>query len=333
VSPPAVRTRRRAERLLRCYPKDWRDRYGDEFTELLLSEMSEQPRAWRRSADVVWGGLIARCTAAGLGGRRLEPVEQVRRSLVAVGCALAVFLAFGLAIWAQLTIGWQWSPPDSGSTAAAMLAMTLAVVAFVVLAVTAVIPLAWSLLSQIAHRATLGLVRPSLLFLVSAGVLGVGGRHFGNGWPGTGGHVWAHQGLVPGGVAAFAWASTLSITSYWAHLGALMAFPASEIAWMVVSPIALVGAVVGAAKCVRRLELSPRTLRYEARLTQVATVGMVAFLVAAGAWVLDGGPGPRNLFHVGAIDAVGLVVMAVALAIAGRAIQQVGRSGLARSSG
>ena len=333
MSPPAARTRHRAERLLRCYPKDWRARYGDEFTELLLSAMSEQPRSWRRSADVLWNALIAWIAEAGLGGRRLEPVEQVRRSLVTVGCAMAVFLIFGVALWAQLTVGWQWSAPDSPSTAAAMLAMTLAMLTLFALAVAAAIPVAWSLLTHAASRAACGLVRPSLLLLVSAGVLIVGGRHFGNGWPGTGGHVWAHQGIVPGGVAAFAWASTLSVTSYWVHFGALSAFPASEIAWMLVSPIALVCTVVGAAKCVRRLELSARTLRYEARLAQVAALGMVAFLVGAGIWVLDGGVGPRNLFHVGAIDTGGLVVMTVALAVAGRAVQHVGRSGLARTTG
>jgi hypothetical protein len=332
MSQPPARTRRRVERLLRWYPKDWRTRYGEEFTELLLSEMSEQPVSWRRNVDVLWSGLIARIAEAGLGGRRLEPVEQVRRSLVTVGCAMAVFLIFGMAIWAQLTIGWQWSAPDSASTAAAMLAMTLAMLAFFALAVAAAIPVAWTLLTRAAHRAARGLVRPFLVLLVSAGVLIVGGRHFGNGWPGTGGHVWAHQGLVPGGVAAFAWASTLSVTSYWVHFGALMAFPASEIAWMLVSPIALVCAIVGAAKCVRRLELSARTLRYEARLAQIAALGMLASLVGAGIWILDGAAGPRNLFHVGAIDTGGLVVMAVALAVAGRAVQHVSGTGLARSA-
>ena len=62
--------------------------------------------------------------------------------------------------------------------------------------------------------------------------MAVGGRHFGNGWPGTGGHPWAHPGPVPGGVAAFCWASTLAVSSFWAHPAALAAFPAAELAGM-----------------------------------------------------------------------------------------------------
>ena len=44
---------------------------------------------------------------------------------------------------------------------------------------------------------------------------------------------------VPGGVAAYAWASTLFVTSYWLHPAALGHFPGAELAWMVASPLAL----------------------------------------------------------------------------------------------
>jgi hypothetical protein len=47
---------------------------------------------------------------------------------------------------------------------------------------------------------------------------------------------------------------------------------------------------------------------------------MTAFFAGAALWVLDGGPGPRNLFHIGAIDVLELVVMGVSLALAGRAV-------------
>jgi hypothetical protein len=332
VTFPSHETRRRAEWLVRCYPRDWRSRYGDEFTELLVSEMSEQPRSWRRSMDVVWSGLVARLSEAGLGGRRLEPVDQVRRCLVTLGCALAVFLAFGIAIWAQLTIGWQWSEPNTATTSVAMIVMSSAVLAFLALAVAAAIPIAWNVLGRAARREAAGLLRPSLLFFAGLSLLIIGGRHFGNGWPGTGGHPWAHQGIVPGGVAAFTWASTLSVTSYWVHPGALMAFPASEIDWMVVSPIAMVGLAIGAAKVVRRVDLPPRTLHYEARLAHVAAVLMTVFLSGAFTWVVYGGPGPRNLFHVGTIDVAGLLVMAVALVVAGRAVQQASHSRLVVSA-
>ena len=44
--------------------------------------------------------------------------------------------------------------------------------------------------------------------------------------------------MVPGGVAAYAWASTLFVTSYWLHPAALLHFPAAELGYMVLSPVA-----------------------------------------------------------------------------------------------
>ena len=168
------------------------------------------------------------------------------------------------------------------------------------------------------------LLRPLLLTIGGLAIFIVGTHHFANGWPGTGGHPWVHQGIVPGGVAADAWASTLFVTSYWAHPAALAGFPAGEVAFMVVSPLALVAALVGLAKLVRRLALSPRVLRYEKRLTYAASFAMAAFFTGAGMWVFDGGPGPRNLFHVGAIDFVDLVAMAMAMVLTGQAVRRVG---------
>ena len=65
--------RRRAERLLAGYPTAWRARYGEEFVELLLADIEERPRSWRRTADVVANGGLARLRVAGLAGRILEP--------------------------------------------------------------------------------------------------------------------------------------------------------------------------------------------------------------------------------------------------------------------
>jgi uncharacterized membrane protein len=124
---------------------------------------------------------------------------------------------------------------------------------------------------------------------------------------------------VPGGVAAFAWASTLSVSSYWAHPGALLSFPTAELAWMAVSPVALILLVTGAAATIRRADLSPR-LRYEALLARVTAIGMLTFLTGACAWVMNGGPGPRNLFHAGTIDMAGIIVMVATLAVSYRAI-------------
>jgi hypothetical protein len=321
--------RRRAGRLLYWYPKSWRARYGAEFAELLTSDLSERPHGWRRTADVARSGVVARLTCGGLSSHALDPADQVRASLASLGCALAVFIALGAAMWSQLTIGWQWARPDTVGTRAAMVVMSGMMLLFVVLGVLAAVPVVGTVFGRMARGRGRALVRPSLLLVGGAVLLVVGARHFGNGWPGTGGHHWAQQGLVPGGVAAFLWASTLSISSYWAHPGALSAFPAAEVAWMVISPVAMVGVVVGTTKIVRRLDMSPRVLDFERRLGRMAASAMTVFLAGSCFWIVDGGPGPRNLFHAGAIDMAGLVLMTGASLVALRAAQ---RAGTARRS-
>jgi hypothetical protein len=320
TSTPNTLTRR-AQRLLRWYPRDWRVRYGDEFAELLISDMTEQPRSLKTPADVAVSGIVARVAYAGLGRSTLEPLDRTRRTLIAFACAAAVFVTFGLGMWAQMTIGWQWSAPNTVATSASMVVMSYSVLALLSLAAFAVLPIAWTVWRSL-HGGT-GALRPLALAIAGAGVFIVGARHFANGWPGTGGHPWAHQGLVPGGVAAFAWAATLFVTAYWAHPASLFSFPAAELAWMVVSPVALVCCGLGAVRVLRRIDLSPKVLRLEARLAHLGGAIMVLFLIGASLWVVDGGPGPRNLFHVGAIDVGGICVMVAALATAGRALQMI----------
>jgi hypothetical protein len=326
---------RQARLLLRWYPRSWRARYADEFTELLIAEFADQPRSWRRSADVARGGLFARLTSAGLTGASLtsaglagdplDPAAGRRASLATLACSAAVFLIAGAAMWAQLTVGWQWAPPAARGAALAMAVMSVAMLLFALLTVLAAAPAVMAaVLAAVRGQAPM-LRGPLLLMTGGALALILGGRHFGNAWPGTGGHWWPHQGLVPGGIAAFAWACTLSVTSYWAHPAALASFPAAELAWMAVSPAAMLGLVAGAAQLVRRVKLSPRLLRHESRVGCAAVAGMAVFLGGALGWVTDRGPGPRGLFQAGAIDAAGLAVMAAALATGWQAARQARR--------
>lgn len=312
----------RAARLLRWYPRAWRSRYGEEFAELLVADIGERPRSRSRTADVIRGGIAARLGQAGLGGGAPAPgTNRTCASLASLGCCAAVFAAVGGAMWSQLTTGWQWSPPGTAGVTVAMLAMSAAMGVLAVLALLAVLPVAW----RVAAARPPGVRGPSALFLAGLAVVVIGGRHFGNGWPGTGGHPWSHQGLVPGGVAAFSWASTLSVSSFWAHPAALAAFPAAEVAWMVLSPLAVAGAVAGAAAVVRRAGrspavLSPAVLRFETWLGRAACAAMAVFLAGACAWILARAPGA--MFRPGLIDVAGLVVLALALAVAHQAAGQ-----------
>jgi hypothetical protein len=96
---------------------------------------------------------------------------------------------------------------------------------------------------------------------------------------------------------------------------------------MLVSPAALASVLVGVAKLTRRLAFTRSLFRYERRLAYAVVVVMAAFFTGAGLWVFDGGPGPRNLFHIGAIDIIDLVALACAIAITGMALRSVSPDG------
>jgi hypothetical protein len=321
VGRDVSREEKRARRLLRWYPLGWRERYGDEFTELLLADIAERPRSWSRAFDVARNGAVARL---GLGGS----VHAGARLSVFV-CAASAFVLLGTAIWAQLAIGWQWSRPSTPATAAAIVAMSCFLAVLAALAIVGVAPVLWTVAAQFAARRGRVLAGPFAVCLAGAVVAILGARHFAAGWPGTGGHPWAHQHLLPGHMAALAWAGTLSVTSYWAHPGALLGFPADELLWMAASPVALVAAVAGGARTIRRLELSPRVLRFELALARLACGAMIVFVAAVCCWIASGGTGPRNLFHVGAIDLAAVVALVAALLVA-RRVGADARAALAR---
>jgi hypothetical protein len=315
TSPDRTAPAVRAERLIRWYPKSWRSRYGEEFTELLVADIAERPYSRARTLDVARGGVLARLAVAGLGAWSLDtsPQRRARTSLAWLACSLAVFLGFGAAMWSQLTVGWQWSAPDTEATRVATLLMSASMAAFAVLAVAAAVPILRTVLTQRI---------PALLVLAGTSVIVIGARHFGNGWPGTGGHPWAGRGLVPGGVAAFSWASTLSVSSLWAHPDWLARFPAPELTWMAVSPLAMASIAAGAIMLIRRAELPENVLRFEARLGVAAVAVMLVFLAGCTTWVLHSKPG---LFQAGSIDVAGLFLLAVASAVAQRSVSTAWR--------
>lgn len=316
---------RRAGRLLRWYPKAWRARYGEEFLELLISDLDERPHSWRRTVDVAGHGLRARVSIAAVPGTQAEPAAHIRAGLITVGCAAGALLTFGIAMWSQVVIGWRWRPPATPAVAAGMIGMSAGVLLLASLTVVAAIPLAVSAGRSLLQGDGWRLVLPAALVGVALAVLIVGGLHFDAHWPGSRGRPWGSHGLVPSGVAAFCWAVTRGVSSYWFHPHELAQFTGAEIGWMACSVASIVALMVGLTVIVRRLPLSPAVLRFEALLARAACAVMALFAAGAGAWVFTGKPvGPTGVYSVGIIDVVGLAVIGVALLTAARAARQIG---------
>ena len=313
----------RATRLVRWYPAEWRTRYGVEFTELLAAQIDERPRSWALTFNVAFGAIMARVASLGLSGTTVDPSDQPRRSLATLSGVLAIFLTFALSIWSHLSAAQRWGTPATNATHTAINLMTVAVTICAGAVLVGAILIAWAATRAVACRCTPRLRTAVLMFVTGAAILIAGSIAFHTGWSGSGNH--SQQSMGPSGPAGLAWASTLAISAYWAHPTILLSLPASEIAWMVISAVALVLASVGATKTVRQLELSSRLLRFITRTGQLAVAGLGLFVFGTLIWLVDGGPGPARLFQAGAVDQVGMVVMSVALLLAIRSIQRTGR--------
>lgn len=339
--------RLRAAQLLLWYPRPWRDRYGEEFTELLVSDIHERPGSLARTLDVAKGGLLARIAGAGLNGaaRAVRPgdpaaarARHVAASLGTLGAASAVFLVVGAAQWSQLLIDWVWAArrqqpgtavPLLAASRNAALGTSAAIIVLLVLGVFAALPVLATVAARVAARGLspaqrIRLAVPAVTLTAALTALVIGGRSLENNWIGTGG---LHS-PVPGGVAAFIWAVTLFVSAYWAHPGVLAAFPGTELAWMELSPLLLAVAVASSVILVRRAGLSPRLARFEACLGLACCVVMTAFLALCAAWLAADGPlaGGTALFHAGWINVASTAVLALALTAAVAAARTARRS-------
>lgn len=312
-------TEQRAQRLLRWYPPSWRDEYGEEFAALLLDDMAERRVSLGRSLDVARAGCAARWRAGGLAPDSRALVPTSRKSawmLVASG----LFLFFANALWSQLIVDWQWSPPWSAMTEVAIGIMTAALLAGTLIALAVVVNAVVRVVRSGNLRNPRVLV-PALVGAVGIGVLIAGSAHFSPHWPGTAGHSWGlARHIVPGGVGAFSWAATMSVTSYWLHLHELRAFPASELVWMVVSPLAVFTAIAGGALAVARSSTTSRILAWDRRLLKGVQWSMITFALGAVTWLADDAPRqPHYMFRKGFIDVVDLCLIVVMALVARRA--------------
>jgi hypothetical protein len=226
---------------------------------------------------------------------------------------MGTFFLFGATMWAQVIVGWRWEPPTGRGVAVGMWLMSVAAVVTALLGLLAAAPIGWS----IVHAQTVGarrrLLGPMAQTAAGGVILAVGSHHFRSRWPGTGGHVWAYHRLVPGDLGATVWSATRGVSVYWLHPSQLASFRLAEVAWMAISPVAIVMVVVGMAKAIRRVELSPAVWRIELALARVAMLVALVFMAGAAAWVLGRNPpGPTGIYRVGTIDVLGLAVMACA---------------------
>jgi hypothetical protein len=304
----------RAERLLRWYPIAWRDRYGEEFADLLVSEIEEQPSSWRRTLDVARSGLVARCSLVGLGG---GPLGDPRMALAATAALMVAFSALAVSLWTQLATAAHSMPLDSRAAHTAMVVLTAALALLALLAILAAVPIMAATVAAIIRRERRGLLSPLTVALASLVALAAGGRHMAAHWTSLAG-TGHGTSAIPDRVASLAWGETFTINTAWAHPHELLEMNLTRVGWMAASPLALVALLISVGALLHRLEVSGRVLRYEAGLAEAAMLSTIPMLAVASWWVISSQHAAIAGLRAGSLDLVLIAVMAAAAAM-GRA--------------
>ena len=302
------------ERMIRCYPRQWRSRYGGELIALLedtYGTAGEVPI--RDRLGLARAGLAERARVAGLIDSAQRPEDRLRAGSVLVLCGWALFLV-ALAIFGKFTDNWLAGTPRSGRFIAGTSLHVCAVAAalgcgILVVAALCALPAGLRLLRGSDRTALVGSLRRAV---VSFGVAAI---------------------LLGGGVA---WAHHLSRHD---RNGGLPLYGALFVVVCVAAAVALVCATAVAVSVARRIEVSARTLRALASMA-LGLSGLMGVVVAGFVmwWVSESlhapgvlSSGIGNGFPFASSVLPPTLLVAGVLMLGGLALAQVGAVRIARA--
>lgn len=298
---------RTAGRLLRCYPRRWRSRYGEELQALVV-DMSDGGRvSWRMRADLACAGLRQRLRAAGVGADG-TPDAQARGGAGLVLWAWALFVFAG-ALVQKTSEHWQQGLPGGHRVAS---------VAFDVLIGVAV-------LASLLVLAGIALAAPSLLRLLGDG-----------GWPRIRRRI-RTAGVATVIVIAATVGLVLRAHGLSAHqrAGADAVYAGAFAVWALLGLGVLLAWTAAAVRTERCLQLPVRRLGVQVRLAAVVA-GAMGVMTAATAvwWIAVGERAPAALTGSHAVHAsaavpqliLALVLMLLASGLSGFGARQATRS-------
>ena len=291
MTPPE----KHVQRLLRWYPRVWRERYGEEFTALLAEDLADVPRSLRRDLDVMRAGLCARLAACGLAR---GPVRSHSSATAVVAVAAVGFVASALSIWTQLADGRLTATPGTSAATVSLVGLTGWLCGLLIVAAALGAKLAVDVVRTVRAGGAGPVPRPLLSLVICAGVLAAGVGLMGSRWPGL--RAAHHDGLLAH-AALIGWAATDSISTFWLHPSRLLTLPVGELTWMVLCPVAIVGC---ASSVVRLVRVTRRSSPRPSRLSSVAGIAAVPGLVAAAAWVLSSQHAVNANYRAGTLDLV-----------------------------
>jgi hypothetical protein len=241
----------KAARLLRWYPRAWRERYGEELLALIQDTVDEGRPTWRLRLGVIWGGLRERVHQAGQAAR----AAAVKR-LAGPGLGGIMFVAGSIIALLPENLS-QSPPPARGWPAVAAFDAVLTAVAL-----TGAVVLASGLAAL-----------PALVRFLRAG-----------GWPKIRRRVaWAGGATVVAG-GALAGLVLVSVSRSPAQLDASWADLAGWLATGVAGWLAIVLWATAATATARHLKLVPRVRAVQLVLGAVAAIMVTVVLATLNFW-------------------------------------------------
>jgi hypothetical protein len=244
--------------LLRWYPREWRERYGDEFAALMEDSLNGARPTLRFRLSIAWAGLRERGHQGGLLGEGSGAGDRVRAGSLLVLCAWVVFVVAG-ASFSKLSEQFDSAVPVASRSlpwGAFKTIQMVAVVAAILVGVGALVA-----------------VPACLRFLRDGGWRAVG-RHVRRATVMTAVSVVTSIGL-------FAWANSLS---YAQRNGGSSLYGLAFVVWAVLIVTTLTLWTVVAVVVGQRLVLARSLLAFEAVLATVVTAAMVTIATATAIW-------------------------------------------------
>jgi hypothetical protein len=245
-------------RLLRWYPAQWREQYGQELGALIEDTLDGQPAGPRLRVSVACAGLRERGHQSGLAGSSAAPADRARAGFVLVLCAWTGFVIAGC-VFASLSDNFRPAVPagaqglSSGAYGAVQVAAAVCALAVLTGALAA---------------------GPAFGRFLRAG-----------GWGSARRHLLRAAGATAAAAAAVAGlASAARVATYPQRNGGDWLYSLAFIVVALLVWAALALWTRAAAVVAARLTLSRAVLATEVALAVVVTAGMIVMTIATAAW-------------------------------------------------
>jgi hypothetical protein len=275
-----LKSSQRAKRLLRWYPKIWRQRYGGEFIDLMEQEIAEKPRSFKRANNIIYRGLVARYRELGLAQSPLNSNDQPRASIATVVVVSTIFIALALNFWSISILNWnaQWRNPASVAITLWTGAVTIFGVIVIGLVVAIFCALLWSAMKRVVKGQPKGVIGPFSVTVSSTIFLVFSIRSTLRFVIARGGIDWLHPGQAIKQLAGTTHALTSTILWIWTNLPKSLTVGANIVYGLI--PIALVALAFSVATIVRRTNFTIAATRWGRFVIMVLALAMALFVVA-----------------------------------------------------